>query len=278
MVSQCAASRAALPPTLLTVPATRSHNATEREGESLALEAFELASAELLAARALQRRVDAKFVVPRSTLPELLALLAPHFHIVTSNGSRRATYETLYFDTADFSFFHAHRRGRRPRHKVRVRHYVERDVCYLETKTKDAHGVTTKHRFPRPSRAFDIAPADVEAIEGAIGATEPLRPVLDLVFPRVTLVGTAYNERLTIDLGISARAAGTEMAVPDASIIEIKQPRFDARSPGRLALRTMHMRQQRISKYCVSLAKTANLRGSGVFNPALRELERMNRA
>ena len=109
---------------------------------------------ELLAARALQKRVDAKFVVSRSDLPELLTLLANDFQLVTSNGSRYATYETLYFDTAKYALFDAHRRGRRPRHKVRVRHYVERNVCYLETKTKDARGVTTKFRFPRAPRAF----------------------------------------------------------------------------------------------------------------------------
>ena len=251
---------------------------SNRASERAALEQFDVASPELLAARALQKRVDAKFVVRRSDLPELLSLLALDFQLVTSNGARQATYETLYFDTADHALFEAHRRGRRPRHKVRIRHYVERDVCYLETKTKDARGVTTKFRFPRPSRAFELGADDVPDIESAIGAIEPLIPVVDLVFPRVTLVGTRYNERLTVDLGIAASAAGREIAYPDASIIEIKQPRFDARSPGRMALRTMHMRQQRISKYCVAVAKTVGLRGSTVFKPAVRQLERMSHA
>lgn len=249
-----------------------------RADERAVLDTFDVATAELLAARALQKRVDSKFIAPRAVLPELLALLAGDFELVTSDGVRWGTYETLYFDTTDFALFQAHRRGRRPRHKVRIRHYVERDVCFLETKTKDRWGVTTKHRFARPARTFDLAAGDAATITDAIGATEPLSPVVELRFPRVTLVGVDYGERLTIDLGISASALGVDASFPDAAVIEIKQPRFDARSPGRRAIRVLGIRPQRVSKYCVALAATAQLRGAGVFRPVLRQLGRMSRA
>lgn len=242
------------------------------------LDRFDVASAELLAARALQKRVDSKFIAPRTVLPELLSLLAPSFELVTSDGVRWGTYETTYFDTADFALFNAHRRGRRPRHKVRIRHYDERDICFLETKTKDRWGVTTKHRFPRHPRAFELDGDDIQSVSDAIGAVEPLAPVVDLKFPRVTLVGTDYNERLTIDLGVSASALDVDVSFPNAAIIEIKQPRFDARSPGRRAVRSLGIRPQRISKYCVAIAATEQLRGSGVFKPLLRQLERLGSA
>ncbi len=245
-----------------------------RDDEATELAAFEVATPELLAARALQKRVDGKYIASRTTLPKLLAALQSDFQVVLSNGNRWATYETRYFDTPDLTLFEAHRRGLRPRHKVRVRHYVERNLCFLETKTKDRYAVTTKHRFPREPRLFDLVGDDMQHIANAIGNTGPLVPSVELVFPRVTLVGVNYSERLTIDLGLDAHSAEGSVSYPDIMVVEIKQPRFDARSPGRRALRELGIRGHRISKYCVSLAAITQRKGYGVFKPTLRELQR----
>ncbi|MFT6398195.1 MAG: hypothetical protein ACJAYU_002951 [Bradymonadia bacterium] len=245
-----------------------------RTSEAEILAEFDVATPELLAARSLQKRVDAKFIATRADLPQLLSLLRPDFHVVLSSGSTWATYETRYFDTSDLALFEAHRRGARPRHKVRIRHYVERNLCFLETKTKDRYSVTTKHRFPRASRNFEFGPDDTAAVLDAIGQTEPLAPSVELVFPRVTLVGVNYSERLTIDLGLNAHSTDGGISFPDVMVVEIKQPRFDARSPGRRALRQMSIRAHRISKYCVSLAAITPRKGYGVFRPTIRELHR----
>ena len=248
------------------------------EAELAELSRYEPVSPELFAARALLRRVDSKFVASRALIQPLLRELATEFHVAMSAGHPLGTYETLYFDTPQFDFFHQHRRGRRPRNKVRIRHYVERDLCYLEIKTKDRYSVTNKNRFARDAGNFELGPDDFAAIELAIGKRAALVPSAWIHFPRVTLVGVTYPERLTIDLGIAMKANGTAHSFDGVSIIEIKQPRFDGRSPAFLALRRLGIRRHRVSKYCVSLTAAAAVRPVGTFLPALRTLYRSNHA
>ena len=243
-----------------------------------ALSDLQIASSDLLASRALQKRVDDSYICSASELRDLLQLLSPHFHLVLSNDARWATYETMYFDTPDYSFFHQHRRGRRPRHKVRVRHYVERDLCFLETKTKDRYDVTTKHRKPRPSRRFDLDDEDLEVVRDAIGDVDELRQASFIRFTRVTLVGVEYEERFTIDFDIESTVGENSNVFHNVAVVEIKQPRFDARSPGVLALRELKIRPHSMSKYCSSMAALSSVDKTGKFLPTLRELERRSDA
>lgn len=247
-----------------------------RPAETEALALFEPASAELVAQRRLQKRTDAKFVASRSIVPDLLEQLVDDFHVMMSDGAPWATYDTLYYDSQDFGLFHLHRRGQRPRHKVRVRHYAERDLCFLETKTKDRYDVTTKHRFERDATDFELRSEDVARIEGAVGSVASLHPAVWLRFPRVGLVGVGHHERLTIDLGLAISYGGFQASFHDSCIIELKQARFDARSPGAMALRKLGLRPRSMSKYCVGLSVLGRVDRTNVFHPAIRELERAN--
>ena len=243
-----------------------------------ALAPFEVCSSELLAARALQKRVDSKYMFSLSKLPALLETLSASFHIVLSDGQRAATYETLYYDTPDRALFDAHRRGRRPRHKVRVRHYAERNLCFLETKTKDRYSVTTKHRYLRDARAFDLTEADREQIIEAIGDVGELVPTVWLDFRRVTLVGIDHLERMTFDLGLAMRADGNEVGFPDVCIAELKQARFASQSPGVQALRAFGIRPGSMSKYCIAVSTLLFPDRTTPFRATTRRLERLSLA
>ena len=243
-----------------------------------ALSRFEPATAELLASRALQKRVDSKFLFSRATLPALLRALADDFHVVLSAEERAANYASLYFDTDDRAFFHAHRRGGKPRHKVRVRHYVERDLCFLETKTKTKYGVTQKSRRLRAPRDFALSDDDRAWIEAAIGPTATLSPSCWIHFPRVTLVGVHHEERLTLDLGLTFDQHDEPVGFDGAVIAEVKQPRFAPRSPAMRALRGVGARRRRVSKYCSGIALLEPTRRTHAFRPTLRDLHRMDDA
>src|SRR6267142_2447014 len=97
---------------------------------------FASAPPDLVVRRELSRRADSKFVVPPAVAAELLTLLAGDYAVLAAGDGLVAWYRTLYFDTPELDFFNAQRRGRRVRHKVRIRHYPDRHVTRLEVKTR----------------------------------------------------------------------------------------------------------------------------------------------
>ena len=111
--------------------------ASMRSFRKIKSSAFASANLDMLAERALLRRTDTKFLLPRRRLGDLLAQLPHWYSLVRVEGQACAHYMTQYFDTPEFAFFHDHRRGRKPRRKVRYRHYMDRRLSYLEVEDGD---------------------------------------------------------------------------------------------------------------------------------------------
>ena len=225
---------------------------------------------------ALMRRVDTKCLYPAKELESLIQSLGNSYGLLPAREHAVASYETLYFDTPDKIFFHQHRRGQRDRFKVRIRHYLEREMSFLEVKRKTNHNVTIKVRRKRDfldssingdERSFlkDCCPCD----------PNQLVPQLWTNFNRITLVGLGIKERLTVDLGLAFEADHKEHRMHGLAVIEVKQPRFWARSPVMLALRARGIRPSSMSKYCTAQATLfPDLRGNR-FRPSLRNIRRM---
>jgi hypothetical protein len=70
---------------------------------------------------ALMNRTDTKFMLSIIELEEILALLSDKYHVLEINGLRKNSYETLYYDTADFLFYRRHHSGKKNRYKIRKR-------------------------------------------------------------------------------------------------------------------------------------------------------------
>jgi hypothetical protein len=241
------------------------------------LAAMRPATPELLARRTLLRRIDTKFVFPRRELLAVLGLMCDRFDLVHAADALVGIYHNLYFDTPGRRFFHAHRRGLRPRHKVRIRHYVERQMGFFELKTRDKYEFTTKTRQPHAFGDFELTPENGTFLDGLLGGLQ-VAPSARVDFPRMTLVGRDFQERITLDLGLTVRLNGGQYTLPAVVIGEIKQERFRARSPGMLAMRTRHLRPQRISKYCIAMSLLEPDLPAHRFRNALRELRRQHDA
>ena len=226
-------------------------NLSTTEGQLLA--DMRPATFELLAQRALLKRTDTKFIFPRSELENVLRAMGDQFDLVHSGDALVATYQTLYFDTPERWFFHQHRRGVRSRNKVRIRHYLDRGLGYLEVKTKDKYDVTSKVRRLHPFTDFDLSPEDTSFVRDVVGELQ-VEPSAYVDFPRMTLVCRDFNERITFDLGLSFHTPEKNVQFPNVVIGEIKQERFQARSPGLLAVRSRRIRPQRMSKYSVAMS------------------------
>src|SRR6185369_17256087 len=122
-------------PTPIAVPATTAQDGRAFGDQALlALDAFETASLDLLNTRLLQDRIDRKYLVARRNFTSLLDQLCTGYRVVRAAGRPAATYDTLYFDTADRRLYEDHRRERGRRYKVRIRHHFERELSFLEVK------------------------------------------------------------------------------------------------------------------------------------------------
>lgn len=241
-----------------------------------ALHTFQDASLELLGARALQERVDRKYLMPIRVLNALLVRLSEEYRVLRSNGELAARYHTIYFDTPERRMYHEHRRGRRPRYKVRVRHHVDRRMSFLEIKRKGPDERTTKARLGRPFGATDLSGAAGAFIEQRCPVRATLlSPQLSVTFRRITIVGESVNERITFDCGVAMDVEGRREAWPRVVVAEIKQARYSNTSPSVHAFRELHVRERAISKYCLATASLAVVR-SNTFRPALRAVEQLS--
>lgn len=150
---------------------------------------------------ALMDRFDSKFFVPEDWLESVVAALPDH-QVLTIQNKVTTQYNNLYFDTADGRCLDDHVRGKNVRFKVRIRHYDNTDVAFLEVKLRDVYGKTTKHRVVREaSQPWNAPLTDVEIafIGRHVDDTLALKPSLQSSFERFTLVHLGSAERITFD-------------------------------------------------------------------------------
>ena len=237
---------------------------------------FEEASPELLNARLLLQRTDRKYLLARRDLAALLSTLAADYRVLRSAGHLVASYRTVYFDTPELRTFEDHRRERRCRCKVRVRHHLDRGLTFLEIKCKGRDGRTSKARLERPFGCEEIDADATRFVDRhcALGAGR-LAPALALEFRRVTLIGDRVDERMTIDWDLRIASGARRDRLPDVAIVEVKQPRYSNRTPSVRALRAMHVQERGISKYCIALTRLAPVRPHA-FRPVLRKMEQLS--
>ncbi len=236
---------------------------------------FAPVDASLLERRALLGRADTKFLVGLEPLALALRALSRDHGVVLAGGERVARYETLYYDLPDLRGYDDHVRGRSPRHKVRVRHYPDRGVSYLEVKSRTHRGRTEKARRPHPFREAALSDEETAWALGVTGwPGRDLRPQAWTRYRRITLVGLASDDRVTVDLDLRLDRPPLTRVLGGLAIVEVKQPRLDLRSPAVLALRRAGARTGSLSKYAVAMGLLApGVRRNRIL-PTLREIER----
>jgi hypothetical protein len=231
---------------------------------------------------AMLERLDNKYVLQAAVLERALAVLAAHFDVLEIDGRRSFTYDTCYFDDPERRSFHDHQQGRRQRVKVRVRHYVDAGLCFVEVKLKDKRGATVKKRLPcEPALLQRLDEHALQHVEQAHQAlygrpfARTLEPVLSMRYRRVTLVARQGGERLTIDSGIhfhGAHAALAERRTGEAVfVVETKSAHGHGLADA--VLRRLHQHPTNAcSKYCVGMSLTGAVSRFNRFRPALRKL------
>lgn len=241
-----------------------------------ALEAFATASLELIVGRALLVRTDVKFIGPVTMLEQILPALSADYAVIRVPSGCAAHYQSVYFDTPDLRCYHDHRRGRRLRHKVRIRHYPDRELTYLELKSKKSLRVTDKHRLPLAYGTNELSIASREFLAQRCDLpVDQLERTLDNQFRRISLIGLHHAERVTIDFDLGFRYGGVEDGFDGLSVIEVKQHPYQPRSPVMLALHGAGMYERSLSKYTSAIARLVPGIRRNRLLPLLRTLDRI---
>lgn len=214
----------------------------------------------LEAAASLQHRLDTKYVVPESTVDDLVGSLDDGWRILEIDGARVFAYQSVYLDDRSRTSYVDHIKGRRRRFKVRIRRYGTDSADMLEVKLKTGRGLTDKHRVTRSEPGAVTLTADEQRwVDDVLSGTAPsgtaarLEPSITVEYSRLTICHVPSDERMTIDLGPRASHDGrSTVLVGGAAIVEVKSSRVRGAATDMLLKR--NHRPATFSKYCVGLA------------------------
>lgn len=229
----------------------------------------------------LMNRIDSKYLTDEKSLVEiLLEAQKAGYRALETDGAKINPYDSLYYDTEDLSMYYAHRNRKLTRQKVRTRTYLTTGISFLEIKRKNNKGRTKKKRTGIPFSDFRDFSSNAEATDylarhSAFTAFE-LKPVVETIFNRITLVNPAMTERLTIDTCLNFRNYRTERdaSLKNAVIIELKQ---DGRTSSqmKIILNEHRVKPRRVSKYCVAVTMTDPQVRPGRFKQKVHIIEKI---
>jgi hypothetical protein len=224
----------------------------------------------------LLNRSEKKYVLHSSKLFQVLELATQEFKILEINNIRLLEYSTEYFDTADNAMYLAHHNGRQNRYKVRKREYVVSGEQFLEVKRKTNSGQTFKKRVEL--KGIELYDKDGQVFIEAVTPykLEGLEMKLVNSFKRITLVSTAFKERVTIDLGLEFRNAESCVNLSSVAIIEIKSEKSNSAKGFELIMRKLRIRGSSVSKYCIGRALLEPKLKANLFQNKIRYLTKLN--
>ncbi len=224
-------------------------------------------------------RRDNKYVVHKDRLAPAWAELIGKFDILEIDGKRDFIYDTCYFDDPEYTSYFDHHRGRRQRCKIRMRHYVDAQLCFAEIKLKGKRGQTEKRRIACSLDQYGVLDARAqEQIRAAYRElyarelTQVLEPICWMRYRRTTLVARNGGERMTIDRGMVFMDNDGSCEIDDDLVI-VETKSGNANGIADKVLRVLHQHPTNsASKYCVSLAALGKVSKYNKLLPALRKL------
>ena len=243
---------------------------------------------EAIDAVALMDRFDSKYVVPVAWLENLIQDLNEH-SVLSIQNQVSTVYNNLYFDTPEGTCLEDHTRGKNIRYKVRIRHYANTGVAFLEVKLRDVHSKTFKHRIVR-NGAWDapLTQHEFDFLSQYLPNANALAPNLQSSFERFTLIHVGQGERITFDQDLQFKVPAAKEGedhpwlkpTPHLAVVEWKQSNVNHQGELIQAIRAQKGRRGplgrtlRLSKFVLGqahLAPEQNFRG---YRAALRDLAR----
>lgn len=233
-------------------------------------------------------RREEKFLIPNTWCDPLTKSLDKDYQILEINGNRQFEYCNLYFDTPENIFLNDHIRERKNKYKVRIRSYVNSNICFLEIKEKNVHGRSIKMRVQRTSEKWDAPLTDSEKLflSERIPFASELSPVLYISYSRFTLAQMKRGERITFDTNLTFTSIQGKISKPlqGLIVVELKQAETDRRSPLFVFLRSIPERTAqlgriiKISKYVLGRLSSDDSLSHRTYLSKLKVLKRAAKA
>ena len=172
-------------------------------------------------------RRSSKFLINEKKLQEILEA-HPDWLVLSINDNISSDYTSIYFDTPFLSCYYDHLIGRRRRYKIRIRHYSNSNLSFLELKRKALRGITIKDRWPIDNN-LEINNLEFTRIHQKLNQANftnvysHLTETLTVKYSRTTLLHPESNTRITIDSNVSfSNSFGDKVFANDFYILEIK--------------------------------------------------------
>ena len=248
------------------------------------LNGFRPTTLEALNGLKLMSRYDTKFTFHKSKLKNLLDYLSRDYQILEIGGRRLFSYETLYYDTDNFLFYHQHHNRKLGRYKVRCRRYVESGQCFFEVKYKNNKSKTTKNRILLKGNTIsrDISESSKKFARSYIqmddtDIIEKMRPKLEVNYHRMTFANMTSEERFTVDTSLTYFDGAPQRRRLDSLVIaEHKSERFSPHAPLFQYLKGLDIHPVSFSKYCMGVALTEENIKYNRFKKKILALRKMN--
>lgn len=227
---------------------------------------------------ALMNRTDTKYQVSIESAISILNHLATNYQVLQIGNERKFQYRTVYFDTDNKHMLTEHLRGKLNREKIRSREYVGSDLRFFELKKKTNKGLTVKSRIPKTNALHIIEPEETEFLASrSLLNTADLKPVIEVLFDRITLVSLAYKERVTIDFGLTFKLDGQTKSIDELAIIEVKRDGDSAmHTPVLQTLKASSAYPASLSKYCLGMILLDDVGKYNSYKPKLLKLNKLS--
>jgi hypothetical protein len=218
----------------------------------------------------LMNRTDTKYVFKVDKLNAVLKKALKNYRVLEINNERIHLYTNQYYDTYDYEMYLNHHNGKLNRYKIRCRNYNVSDVAFLEIKFKSNKDRTIKKRI-RNNFSTNLNTVSSNFIESnSPYKSKELIPVLKNRFQRITL---------DFNLSLTSNLSGIEKIheLPNLAICEVKKEGHTNNSEFIDILRSEHIRQSGMSKYCIGAALLYGDLKKNQFKRKLRFIENIHR-
>ena len=249
-----------------------------------ALSQFKPTTLEGLDVLKLLKRYDTKFIFCREKLPAIFDFLCARYEVLEIGSKRCFHYESLYYDTDDYFFYHQHHNKKYDRYKIRFRKYIDSNECYFEIKHKNNKRKTVKKRLllsngsgfnglSDESKSF----ARKTIFLNKEDIVDRIKPKLGVVFDRITFANHYQKERFTIDLNLTFLNRNlSERQMGSIAVAELKSEKHSISSPLIKYLKELKIYPATFSKYCIGLALTEKNIKCNRFKKKLLKLNNLN--
>ena len=229
-------------------------------------------------------RVEYKYLVPLSLLPDLREMILPHVEVDPYSAARprnEYTVRSLYLDTSRFHFYHEKLEGLKERKKLRIRGYNEFSPTvpvFLEIKRKTGSAVTKQRSTLSYQNLLPFfETGEVEKYVSALPEHEEarsnarcflfhfhrqaLRPSVSVIYEREAFffkfdhrLRITFDKNLRVQNNVSLSSlfdeTQTRYAIPRHFILEIKT---NSGFPTwlRMVLSRLELNQEALSKYVI---------------------------